>query len=172
MSAFRDAFEKRDAKKRLDLRTEGGERLLSSRGSTRRHGSSEDELKKNLSLDLVTLSNTINLESAVDLGDCEYVRRSILNYGLLDVSHLTSEDRAIEEIAGILKRSLLAHEPRISDETLDIEKVKDFDDINQRIRFNISGEMLSRPYNIPIEFVAEVEAASGKVLLKKLPGTT
>jgi len=172
LSAFRDAFEKKDARKHFDIRTKGGERVITNRGSGARHGVSEAEIKKNLSMDLVTLSNTIDLESAIDLGDCEYVRKSILNYGLHDVTHLTSDEKAVEEIVDIIRDSLLAHEPRISKDALEIQKTEDFDEVNQRVHFEISSEIESKPYNIPIEFVAEVEVASGKLQLKKLPGTS
>lgn len=169
ISAFRDAYEKKDSRKRFDLRTKNGERVLTNRGNSARHGISETDLKKSLSNDLISLVNTINLESTIDLDGYNYTKKSILNYGLNDVSHLTSDEQTVEEIVDILKNSLLAHEPRLSENHLEIEKTELFDEVNQRVQFNVMSEIFATPYNIPIEFTAEVEVSSGKVKLKKLP---
>ncbi|HEU4463229.1 MAG TPA: aminotransferase class IV, partial [Solirubrobacterales bacterium] len=55
-----------------------------------RRGADEAVLKRNLAVDLLALVNTIDLSSAVDLDDFEHVGRSVLNFGLRDVAHLTS----------------------------------------------------------------------------------
>ena len=47
-----------------------------------------------------------------------------------------------------------------------------FDEVNQRVRFVVSGELACRPLDIPIEFVAEVDVGSGKVQLTRLPAST
>jgi type VI secretion system protein ImpF len=168
MFAFRDAFSEGDAKKRLDERV-GGERVLSERGSLRRRGGDEALLKENLALDLMSLVNTIDLGSSIDLGGFDYVGRSILNYGLSDIAHLTSEEADVSDIGRNLTAALAAHEPRLIRETLAVERLDGFDEVNQRIRFNVTAEMSCRPFDVPIEFVAEVDVGSGKVLLTRLP---
>ena len=66
MFAFRDAFRRGDAGKRIDDRV-GGERVISERGSLRRRGADEAWSSETLSLDLLSLVNTVDLASAVDL---------------------------------------------------------------------------------------------------------
>lgn len=171
MFAFRDAFSRGDAGKRLDNRV-GGERVISERGSLRRRGADEARVKQNFSLDLLSLVNTINLASAVDLKELEYVERSVLNFGLTDISHLTSEDAALTDVSESLLNSLIEHEPRLHRDSLRIERNDAFDEVNQRIRFVVSGELACRPLDIPIEFVAEVDVGSGKVQLTRLPIAT
>ena len=39
-------------------------------------------LKRDLAVDLLALANTIDLASAVDIADLDYVKRSIVNFGL------------------------------------------------------------------------------------------
>jgi type VI secretion system protein ImpF len=168
MYAFRDAFDAGDARKRIEERV-GGERVLSGRGSLKRRGADEALLKRNLSLDLAALANTIDLASAVDLEGFDFVSRSVLNYGLRDVSELTSEEVGVSEVA---RDALLQHEPRLNAETLTVERDKDFDDVNQRIRLVVSAEMACKPLDVPIEFVAEIDVGSGKVQLSRLPATT
>jgi type VI secretion system protein ImpF len=171
MYAFRDAFDAGDARKRIEERV-GGERVLSGRGSLKRRGADEALLKRNLSLDLAALANTIDLASAVDLEGFDFVSRSVLNYGLRDVSELTSEEVGVSEVARDLRDALLQHEPRLNAETLTVERDKDFDDVNQRIRLVVSAEMACKPLDVPIEFVAEIDVGSGKVQLSRLPATT
>ena len=171
MFAFRDAFDVRDAKKRLEERV-GGERVLSGRGSLKRRGADETVLKRNLAVDLLALVNTIDLGSAVDLTDLDYVGRSVLNFGLYDVAHLTSEEVGVDAIARNLSAALVQHEPRLNAETLRVERDKGFDDVNQRVRFTVSAEMACDPLDVPIEFVAEIDVGSGKVLLSRLPAVS
>ena len=167
MHAFRDAFDAKDSKRRIDNRV-GGEKVLSGRGSLKRRGASESILKHDLAIDLSSLVNTIDLGSAIDLEDFEFVSKSVLNFGLYDVSHLTSDEMAVNEIATDLVNALIQHEPRINKETLSVERSDQFDETNQKMRYEISAEMLSKPLDIPLEFVAEVDVASGKVHLSQL----
>lgn len=168
MFAFRDAFDAGDARKRIDERV-GGERVISGRGSLKRRGADEIALKRNLAADLLALVNTIDLGSAVDLGDFDYVGRSVLNFGLHDIGHLTSQEAGVDEIARDLSEALIQHEPRLDPETLSVARDADFDEVNQRIRFRVSAEMACKPLDVPIEFVAEIDVGSGKVHLTRLP---
>src|SRR3954451_8979360 len=92
MLAFRSAHEARDARKKLNLRDEFGERVIAGRRSAGRFPISETLLRREVSHDLETLLNTIALESTLDLSDRDCVRRSILNYGFPDIVH-----RSIDE---------------------------------------------------------------------------
>jgi len=171
MFAFRDAFIKGDAGKRLDNRV-AGERVLAERGSARRRGADEALVRENFSLDLLSLVNTINLGSAVDLSGLDRVGKSVLNFGLPDITHMTSEDAEVSDVSRILLDALANFEPRLHRDTLRVERNDVFDDVNQRIRFVVSGELSCRPLDVPIEFVAEVDVGSGKVQLTRLPVAT
>jgi type VI secretion system protein ImpF len=170
MFVFREAFEKKDATRVEDNRV-NGERVIAERSSISRRGTQENLLKADLALDLSALSDTINLASVVDLSRFEYVRKSVLNYGLDDLQHITFGSDSTQEIIGNLKAALLQHEPRLNPEALVIEQAeKRDDDVNQKVRFKIRGELICRPLDIPIEFVAELDKASGKVAVPRLTG--
>ena len=169
MYAFRDGFEKRDSAKEIDQR-EGGERVISKRGMLSRTGAKEPELKRDLATDLGALVNTINLASVEDLENLSRVRKSVLNFGLDDIGHLTSEEMAVENIAADLRTALLNHEPRLDPETLDVAKNVEHDEVNQRVEFKVSAELEAKPVNLPLEFIAEIDVCSGKVQLSRLPG--
>lgn len=170
MFAFREAFEEGDSRKRVEQRVDG-ERVLSHRGSLRRRGAQEAVIKANLSSDLLSLVNTIDLASSVDLEGMDAVRKSVLNFGLCDIAHLVSEDEGVESIGEDLKTALLLHEPRLRRDSLVVEREEIFDAVAQKMRFNISAEMVCKPLDVPLEFIAEVDIGSGKVQISKLPGT-
>ena len=169
MYAFRDAYEQRDATKRQDVRVDG-ERVVADRMLLRRRGTDEALLKRDLAVDLGALVDTINLASTADLEGLDYVKRSIVNYGLDDLTHIVIESSEVDSIATQLKSAILHHEPRLSPESLVVERAED-DEVNQRVRFRVRAELLSKPLDIPIEFLAEVDVGAGKIILPRLPGS-
>src|SRR6185312_9589876 len=72
MLAFREAFREGDASKRIEERL-AGERVVSARGSLKRRGADEVLLRRDLATDLLSLVNTIDLSSAEDISELEYV---------------------------------------------------------------------------------------------------
>lgn len=170
MFAFRDAFRAHDAARALDERTAEDERILTDRGALRRRGATEEQLKANLDIDLTNLANTVNLAAAEDLDGLSFVASSVLNYGLDDLSPLTAGAIAEHDTIQGLRDALLRHEPRLIDGSIAITLREAFNDITQRISFQVHAEMACRPVDIPLEFIAEIDVGSGKVQLSKTAG--
>jgi type VI secretion system protein ImpF len=168
MSAFRSGAEAKDAKKSVDLRDEAGERVLAGRLVTGRAAISESRLRSELSRDLGTLLNTVNLESSFDLGPNEAVRRSILNYGLPDIAHRTIDEAGIENIDQEIKDALLLFEPRLVRQSLHVERDKSVAVHELAVRFIVRADMVADPVNVPVEFFAEMQAGSGKIMVSRL----
>jgi type VI secretion system protein ImpF len=167
MSAFREAFDARDAKEN-PVRVVDGERVIEGRNARQRRGD-EFALKRDLSVDLVALMNTINLNSAQSLEGLDYVRDSVLNYGLPDVSYLHSEEVGVDAIRDHLAHVLMTYEPRIIADTINIDKEIKTNEVDQRVQFSVSCEMFCAPVDVAVNFVAELEVSSGKVNLTRLP---
>lgn len=167
MAAFRETFAARDARDNA-VQVVDGERVIEGRQSRQRRGD-ETALKRDLSIDLTSLLNTIDLGSVIDLEGLPHVGRSIINYGLPDVAHLTSQEIGIEKIRDQLVAALRVYEPRINPASLHVDKEIVADDVNQRVRFAVSGEMFFSPLDVAVEFVAELEINSGKMNLTRLP---
>lgn len=161
MYAFREAHKAKDAQ--VDSNTfVGGDRVLSERAAMRRRGANEQQLKANLEVDLVRLANTINMAAVVDLEDLEYVQKSVLNYGVVDLSNMTTDDFKLLRVPRQLREALLNHEPRFVPETMDVTLREEIDEENQTIAFDVAAEMACKPVDIPLEFVAEIDVGSGK----------
>jgi type VI secretion system protein ImpF len=168
MNVFRQAARERDATKADDEITEDGGRVLSSRSIERRHGAKQTTLQEHLAQDLGNLMGTIHLEAAQSLDGLPFVKKSVLNFGMLDMTRLTTEDFKSGTLVRDLRAALLAHEPRLIPETLVIKLRSLKADEQQRISFDIRAEMAARPVDVPLEFVAEIDTGEGKVALAGL----
>jgi type VI secretion system protein ImpF len=100
-----------------------------------------------------------------------YVRKSVLNYGVVDLSNFTSADVTSSDLPKRLAEAILNCEPRFIPETLEVKLRKDFDDVQQRLTFDIYAEMACKPVDIPLEFSAEIDVGSGKMKFSNLSGS-
>lgn len=167
MNVFRQAASQRDAKS-AEVSTVDGGRVLSSRTIERREGAAQVTLRDHLAQDLGNLMGTIHLEAALSLDGLDRVRKSVLNYGMQDMTRLTTEDFQNAKVVRDLRKSLLDHEPRLIAETLVVKLRTTRVDEQQRISFDIRAEMTARPVDVPVEFVAEIDTGVGKVSLSNL----
>ena len=168
MNVFRQAAQQRDAKAVGAKTTDDGGRVLSARTIERREGAAQTTLRDNLAQDLSNLMGTIHLEAAMSLEGFDRVKKSVLNYGMQDMTRLTSEDFQNAKVIRDLRTALLDHEPRLIAETLVVKLRTAQVDEHQRIAFDIRAEMTARPVDVPIEFVAEIDTGAGKVAMSNL----
>jgi type VI secretion system protein ImpF len=167
MQAFRAAFRQRDAGKLIDVKNEAGERIIPGRRSSPRSAVDEAVLRQELADDISALLNTVNLAAATDLGPFDQVKKSILNYGIRDLTGVTSNDGVADEIARNLHDVLSQYESRLVPGSIVIRKERSSDDASGLIRLHITAEMYSTPVDLAVEFIADIEPASGKATLAK-----
>lgn len=168
MNVFRQAARERDAKVDESQLSDGDGRVLSSRSIERRDGAGQATLREHLAQDMANLMTTIHLQAVEPLEGLVWVRRSVLNYGMQDITRLTADDFRSAKVVRDLREALLTHEPRLIAETVIITLRSDESDSNQRISFDIKAEMTARPVDVPLEFVAEIDMGAGKVALSDL----
>ncbi len=167
MNVFRQAARERDTRAKAEELAEDG-RILSARSIERREGADQATLRDNLAQDLANLMTTIHLQASLSLDGLDWVKNSILNYGMQDITRLTADDFRDERVARDLRAALLAHEPRLISNSLNISLRSGEADENQRVSFDIRAEMTARPVDVPLEFVAEIDMGAGKVALSGL----
>jgi len=168
MYAFRSAHEARDAKTRLDLRDEAGERVIAGRRMAVRTAITEPTLRREVARDLDALMNTIALESTEDLRPFEHVRRSILNFGLPDITHRSIDEVAVEDVGDEIRSALVRHEPRLIPTTIRVARDPEINEAELKVRFVVRAELLCEPLNVPVEFVADLELDSGNISVGRL----
>ena len=167
MHVFRAARSSGDAK-RTEANYQDGAREVTARSQERRIGTDEATLRRHLTADLTSLMNTINLDAVIDLDDDSYVAKSVVNYGFGDMSHMSNSAHAARQIADLIRETLIQHEPRLIAETIEIDLSKIDDDPTQRLRFDVSAEMVATPVDVPLDFVAEVDMGAGKIQMTRL----
>ena len=168
MHAFRAAHAAKDAKSRVDLRDAHGDRVLAGRRASARALINETMLRREVSRDLEALLNTVNMNSTQRLDDFEEVARSILNYGIPDIVHRSIDEDGVDEIVGEIETAIRIFEPRISARSIAVRRDRTVDPDALKIRFVVAAELLMSPENVPVEFVADVEVDSGKILLNRV----
>ena len=166
MFAFREAFRVKDSKVSINERDADGKRVLATRRSLRA-SVSEVELRAQLARDLDTLMNTTNLESALPLGYCTHVRRSIANFGIPDIVHRTIEENDTEFITGEIETAVTTFEPRLIRKTVRVKRDHSVDPGAHNLRFVVHGEMSCDPVAVPVQFVADLEIVSGKMTVSR-----
>jgi type VI secretion system protein ImpF len=168
MFAFRSAHEQKDAKRAMDLRDQGGERVIASRRLAVRLAITELVLRREVKQDLEQLMNSIALESTQDLTPFPEVGKSILNYGIPDMAHRTIDEASVFEVTREIESALARYEPRLTRNTIKVHRDESADKTALKLRFSVQGDLICNPINVPVEFVADVEYDSGKITLSRL----
>jgi type VI secretion system protein ImpF len=168
MYAFRTAYEARDAKKKLDLRDESGERVIANRRTAARVAITEPMLRREVARDLDALMNTIAMESTQDLRRFEYARSSVLNFGFPDIAHRSIDELSLDDVKFEIATVLKSYEPRLVRDTVQVTRDTSVDATDLKVRFIVRADLFCEPLNVPIEFVADVEVDTGKIMIARL----
>jgi len=167
MHAFRAAHEAKDATSKIDLRTSDGDRVIAGRRLRPRQVITERVLRREVARDLDALLNTIAFESTVDMEDAPYARKSILNFGLPDISNLTIDTMEIKRIPEEIRTAVVHFEPRLAGASLQIERDLTLDPAELKIRFMVRADLTCYPVQVPVEFIADI-VESGKIVVNRL----
>lgn len=169
MYIFRAAHAARDAKQRGAWREDNGKQTPSARSrALQRIAITEKALRNEVSRDIEALMNCVSLDSTQDLTGFEAVKASILNYGFPDIAHRSIDELDSVDLDGEIQAVLQHYEPRLAANSLRVVRDTSVDPSELKVRYVVSGELLCEPLNVPIEFVADVEVASGKILINRL----
>jgi len=167
MHVFRAAHEAKDATKKMDIRTEAGDRVIAGRRLRARQVITEPVLRREVVRDLDDMLNTIAMESTVDMSQAEYARKSILNYGLPDITHRTIDEAGVNDIPDELRTAIVNFEPRLAGASLHIERDMTVDPVELKVRFIVRADLTCEPVHVPIEFIADV-TDTGKITINRL----
>ena len=167
MHVFRSAHAAGDATQKIDMRTEAGERIVAGRRGRARQMITEGILRSEVAHDLAVLLNTIALGSTVDVGEADYVRKSILNFGLPDLSRDTIDEVGAKRIHEEIKTAIVNYEPRLVATSLQIERDRSVDKAELRVRFIVHADLTCEPVHVPVEFVADL-VDTGKIVVNRL----
>lgn len=122
------------------------------------------QLRKSVERDLAWLFNTGHLEMTDDLDAYPEVRRSVLNYGIPDLSGMTVDDINTEDLERRLRQAIIDFEPRILSKTLRVRVLPDATKMNRNaLVFQIEGKLWSQPLPVRLFWKTEVDLELGNV---------
>jgi type VI secretion system protein ImpF len=167
MYVFRVAHEAKDAKKAVNVPHAAGEQVIAGRRLRPRQVITEPLLRREVARDLDALLNTIALEASLDLSAAPHVRKSILNFGIPDITHRTIDEVGVDDIPAEIRAAVMRYEPRLAGATLHIERDETVDITELKVRFIVRADMTCHPVHVPVEFVADL-MESGKMVINRL----
>lgn len=125
---------------------------------------SMQRLKAALLRDLAWLLNTGRLESVQDLEDYPEVRRSVLNYGIPDLTGLTIAGADTAAIEKAVREAVACFEPRIGESSLRVlVEARDNEIGRSAMVFRIEGELWAKPAPQALYLKTEVDLETGDV---------
>jgi type VI secretion system protein ImpF len=168
MYVFRAAHQARDARARVKWREETGRSAETRSRTVQRVPITEAVLRREVSVDLEALMNCVSLDSTLDLRDFPSVARSVLNFGFPDIVHRSIDELAAEDIDGDLEEVIRKYEPRLVASTVRVSRDTSVDTTELKIRYVVHGDLSCEPLNVPVQFVADVEVATGKIQIRRV----
>jgi type VI secretion system protein ImpF len=123
---------------------------------------SATRLRDCVTRDVSWLLNCVSLDVDVDLGDYPDVARSVLNFGIPDLTGVSLSGINSETLQRQIKDVILAFEPRLTASTLRVtvnSNQKRMD--RQALKFNIESEMWAQPIPLNLYLKTEVDLETG-----------
>lgn len=125
------------------------------------------QLRKSVLRDLEWLLNTGNLALTGQLDRCPLAARSVLNYGIPDLSGQTAISLTPKALEAMIRQAILDFEPRILKESLRVRAVVSPDQMNRNaIGFEIEGELWGYPMPSHMFLRSEIDLETGQVSIQ------
>jgi type VI secretion system protein ImpF len=112
--------------------------------------------------DLAWLFNTTNLAVALDLGDYPEVARSVLNFGMPELTGTTVAGLDPLALERQVRECICNFEPRLGRQTLEVRVTHAPEESHHRaLEFEIVGELLAKPIPLQLFLKTEVDLENG-----------
>lgn len=120
------------------------------------------QLRRSVLRDLAWLLNTSNMEAGTNLSYYPLVAKSVLNYGLPDLTGRVVSGMTDRQLEALLREAILRFEPRILPNTLRVRAIIAGDQMNRNaIGFEVEGELWSQPVPTHLLIKTEIDVESG-----------
>lgn len=134
-----------------DVKVESGKRGFSAR-----------EIRNYVQRDLAWLLNSGYLEDVVDLSEHPYVAKSVLNFGIPDLTGRTVSNTDTQLLQRQLRKILLHYEPRIIAETLKINVTTTDQMSGNALSFEIDCNIWSDPVPEHLYLKSTIDLEAGR----------
>lgn len=124
-------------------------------------------LREIIQRDLSWLLNTTNISSTIDTGKYPNVAKSVLNYGLTEVTGEFSTARKAEAIRRSIERAIAMHEPRIIAGSVEVSLVPDDKKGDMTVALDIRADMWAQPMPLELYLRSVVDVTTGEVSVER-----
>jgi type VI secretion system protein ImpF len=129
---------------------------------------SQTQFKEAVIRDLGWLLNSVALDVCVDLERFPEVKRSVLNYGLPDMSGHTSSNVDVRSMENSIRAAIQQFEPRIIQNSLKVKVHSSPDDMSHNsLIFEIAGAVFGQPSPFQVVLKSELDLECGEFQLKE-----
>ena len=127
---------------------------------------SVSRLKELVQRDLAWLLNCVSSSANMDLSEYPEVEKSTLNYGILDLSGISSLTLSTKHIERELTKSIKHYEPRIIPRSLKLKVSLAKEQMSSNtLTFEISGDLWAQPLPLQLFLKTEYDIENGNVTL-------
>ena len=129
-------------------------------------------LRRAVLRDLAWLFNASNLESEIDFEGHPHARRSTINYGVDAFSGKKLTEIEFADIQQSLRNAILAFEPRLLPDTVDVRTVatQDLLSLHNSLAFEVRAKLWSMPYPLELLLRSTLDFESGEVVVQEQSG--
>ena len=129
------------------------------------------QLRESVLRDLAWLLNAGRLDSAQDLTNYPFVSHSVLNYGIPDMTGLTSSGVDVTVIERAVRQAIWDFEPRLLRQTVRVNARVDPERMSHNsLTFEIEGELWAQPVPLRIFLKTELDLDLGEVRVSEQSG--
>lgn len=139
-----------------------------SKEASSQQSMSQRQFKEAVIRDLGWLLNSVALDVCVNLEKYPEVQRSVLNFGLPDLSGHTSSNINIRAIETAIRAAINQFEPRVIKNGLKVKVHSNPDTMTHNsLIFEISGEVFGQPSPFQVVLKSELDLECGEFKLKE-----
>ena len=136
--------------------------------SSSKQSMSQTQFKEAVIRDLGWLLNSVALDVCVDLQKYPEVQRSVLNYGLPDMSGHTSSNVDVHVLEKAIRTAIQLFEPRIIRNSLKVRVHSSPDEMSHNsMVFEIAGAVFGQPSPFQVVLKSELDLECGEFQLNE-----
>jgi type VI secretion system protein ImpF len=134
-----------------------------SKESSSQQSMSQRQFKEAVIRDLGWLLNSVALDVCVDLENYPEIQRSVINFGLPDLSGHTSSTIDVHSVEKSIRAAIRTFEPRIIRSSLKVKVHSNPDEMSHNsLIFEISGAVFGQPSPFQVVLKSELDLECGE----------
>lgn len=126
-----------------------------------------NRLRDIIQRDLHWLLNTTNLQADTELEPFPETARSVLNFGMADVSGITATKVRAIEIQQAIRVAIERFEPRLLPNTLEVSIQEKKDARGGLVSFDIRAELWAEPVPLDLYLRTQLDVTTGEVTVRR-----